>query len=257
MWHYHECGAGRPLILLHGIGMSNAVWNAVVPLLRPTRRVIAFDTAGFGATPPLPRGMTPTVANLVDALARSMFKLGIETPVDIVGNSLGGLLALEAARRGMARSVVAISPAGLWHDAPPRRARPLFSTLRFLSRRIPTLARAMSRCRLGRELTFAVPLGPGSGRMSMDDAHRTVRDFASAAAVETTFEHTRAPFSAPDMAVSLTVVFGGRDWVLPSSARCRTALPPHTRWLDQRAWGHVPMWTDPSGVARLILDATR
>ena len=115
VWHYNEAGSGRPLVLLHGIGMSHTAWSAVTPYLRSTRRVIAFDTAGFGSTP-LPAGTPPTVHNLVDGLDRSLLEIGIEVPVDIAGNSLGGAMALKAARRGIARSVVAISPAGLWKE---------------------------------------------------------------------------------------------------------------------------------------------
>jgi pimeloyl-ACP methyl ester carboxylesterase len=89
--------------------MAHAAWSAVIPHLRWTRRIIAFDTAGFGATLPLPQGTPPTVVNLVKALARSIHQIGIETPVDIAGNSLGGSMALEAANQRIARSVVAIS----------------------------------------------------------------------------------------------------------------------------------------------------
>ena len=49
----------RVPLLLHGIGMSHAAWSAVTPYLCATRRVIAFDTAGFGLTPPLPSGTDP------------------------------------------------------------------------------------------------------------------------------------------------------------------------------------------------------
>ena len=72
LWRYSESGSGRPLVLLHGIGMSHVAWNAVTPYLCSTRRVIAFDIAGFGSTPPLPRGTLPTIANLVEGLARSI-----------------------------------------------------------------------------------------------------------------------------------------------------------------------------------------
>src|SRR5262245_51256914 len=75
MWHYSQTGAGRPLILLHGIGMSHAVWNPVLPALNATRCLIAFDIAGFGSTPPLPAGTRPTIANLVDGLARSIHEM--------------------------------------------------------------------------------------------------------------------------------------------------------------------------------------
>ncbi len=80
MWHYSESGSGRPLILLHGIGMSHAAWNAVTPHLCPTRRVIAFDIAGFGLTPPLTNGTVPSIRNLVDGLERSIREIGISDP---------------------------------------------------------------------------------------------------------------------------------------------------------------------------------
>ena len=107
-----------PCVLLHGIGMSHAAWRAVTPHLSSTRRVIAFDIAGFGSTPALPGGTRPTIANLVEALGASLCELQLELPVDIAGNSLGGTMGLEAARRGIARSVVAISPPCLWDTHP-------------------------------------------------------------------------------------------------------------------------------------------
>ena len=119
MWHYAETGNGRPLVLLHGIGMSHGAWAAITPYLSSTRRVIAFDTAGFGLTPPLPDGARPSLSNLVDGLCGSIREMGIRVPVDFAGNSLGGWMALEAATRGIARTVVAISPAGLWRRRPP------------------------------------------------------------------------------------------------------------------------------------------
>jgi len=65
VWHYSETGSGRPLILLHGIGMSHVVWSAVIPNLAPTRRLIAFDIAGFGLTPALPDGTPAGTRTLI------------------------------------------------------------------------------------------------------------------------------------------------------------------------------------------------
>jgi pimeloyl-ACP methyl ester carboxylesterase len=91
--------------------------------------VIAFDIAGLGTTPPLPPDTPPTLSNLVAALACSLHELGIDEPVDVAGNSLGVGMALEAASRGIARSVVAISPIGLWRERPPRHVRYVFGSL--------------------------------------------------------------------------------------------------------------------------------
>jgi pimeloyl-ACP methyl ester carboxylesterase len=244
------------LVLLHGIGMSHAAWRPVTPALCRTRRVIAFDIAGFGLTPPLATGTAPTIAHLVDDLDRSIRELGLELPVDIVGNSLGGAMALEAARRGMARTVVGLSPIGLWNEHPPGHVKYVFRGLRLMAGTFPTLVRSTMRVPLLRELALAVPLSAGSGRMPVCDALRAVDDLAASPGFEATFAHTRAPFSGVDITVPVTVAFGDRDWILTKGARQRDHLPPHTRWIAMPRWGHVPMWVDPAGVARLILEDT-
>jgi pimeloyl-ACP methyl ester carboxylesterase len=255
VWHFVESGSGRPIVLLHGIGMSHVVWTPVTPLLARTRRVIAFDIAGFGRTPPLPDGITPTVAHLVDALEGSLRELGVELPVDIAGNSLGGVMALEAGRRGLARTVVAISPPGLWVRV-PRHVPYVFRFLRMLVTRLPRLARfVVSRPAL-RELALAIPISTGTRRMPLQDALQVIADLAAASAFETTYVNTISPFVARAIKGPVTVAFGRKDWIVTPAARRRAAVPWHTRWTERRRWGHVPMWTDPSGVAALILKGT-
>jgi pimeloyl-ACP methyl ester carboxylesterase len=237
MWHYVEAGAGPPLILLHGIGMSHAAWNAVIPRLRLTRRVIAFDIAGFGATPALPAGTSPTIGHLVDGLAQSLREMGIDAPVDIAGNSLGGAMALEAARRGLARTVVAISPIGLWDRHPARHVAYVFASLRFAATTMPGVLKALLWNPMLRELALAVPMSTGSRRMPVREAFRGVNDLTASAAFEDTFAHTR-------------VVFDGTD-------RRHDRLPATVTWIEKARWGHVPMWADPAGVTQVILDSTR
>src|SRR5678815_1979800 len=133
--HYIDVGHGRPLILLHGIGMSHVAWKKVIHILAKERRVLAFDIAGFGITPPVPDDIQPTPANLVagvGSLGETLRRLDEERQisrehncVDIVGNSLGGYLALEAAKLGnigsfRVKSIVALSPAGLWKKHYPK-----------------------------------------------------------------------------------------------------------------------------------------
>jgi pimeloyl-ACP methyl ester carboxylesterase len=257
MWHNIESGAGRPLVLLHGIGMSGAAWNSVTPHLSAFRQVIVFDIAGFGLTPPLPTGVPPTSANLAAALETSVRAIGLDGPVDIAGNSLGGLVALDAARRGLARSVVAISPPGLWTDHPALHVKYVFQTLRFLATNVPATLRAIVRRSLLRELAFAVPISLGSRRMPTDDAVTAVNDLAAATGFEDTFACTAPPFSGHEITVPVTVAFGDRDCLILKKSRRREALPAHTRWVTMPNWGHVPMWIDPVGVAQLILDGTR
>jgi pimeloyl-ACP methyl ester carboxylesterase len=256
VWYYRETGSGRPLVLLHGIGMSHTAWNAVIPYLSSRRRVIAFDIAGFGQTPPLPAGTPPTPANLVDALEQSIHESGLEVPLDLAGNSLGGYLALEAARRDLARTVVAISPAGLWQKDPPPHVKYVFGALRFMAQHFPAASRGAMRMPLLRELLLAVPISAGSRRMPVSDAIGAVDSLAAATAFEETFDATHAPFSGRGISVPVTVAFGDRDWILTKRSRSRHGLPAHTQWIEKRGWGLVPWWVDPVGVSELILEGT-
>src|SRR5262249_15591519 len=156
--------------------------------------------------------------------------------------SLGGTMALEAAKRGLARSVVAISPAGLWKEHPAPHVRYVFGALRFMSTRFPNLLKQAMHSMPLRELAFAVPLSVGSGRMPVIDTQRALDDLRTAAAFETTFENTTSPFCGGEITTPLTVTFGNRDWILTRGSRQRSRLPAHTRWIEKRWWGHVPMW---------------
>jgi pimeloyl-ACP methyl ester carboxylesterase len=125
------------LLLIHGTGGSLRVWDPVVPLLAARRTVISVDLPGFGASPPLmPSGPPPTPAGFAVVLADLLRQLGHST-AHVAGNSVGGWTALEMAKLGaarsvVARSVVALSPAGLWaRRAPLYDALSLGGTRRF------------------------------------------------------------------------------------------------------------------------------
>jgi pimeloyl-ACP methyl ester carboxylesterase len=130
--HHEVHGAGEPLLLIHGTGGSLRVWDPVVPLLAARRTVISVDLPGFGASPPLmPSGPPPTPAGFAVVLADLLRQLGHST-AHVAGNSVGGWTALEMAKVGAARSVVALSPAGLWaRRAPLYDALSLRGTRRF------------------------------------------------------------------------------------------------------------------------------
>jgi pimeloyl-ACP methyl ester carboxylesterase len=109
-------GSGEPLLLLHGMGSSRRDFTAVLPLLTGRFDVIDVDLPGVGRSPALER--RPTVAAITDAVERTLDAEGVGS-VHVLGNSLGARVALELARRGRARSVVAIAPSGL--NVPPER----------------------------------------------------------------------------------------------------------------------------------------
>src|SRR3954470_10497323 len=106
---------------MHGIGHRWQAWKPVIDLLAAERDVIAVDLPGFGASPPLPPGMPYDLGSVVTVLGEFLDRLGLDRP-HMAGNSLGGLFALEAADRGLARSVTALSPAGFFSPVELRYA---------------------------------------------------------------------------------------------------------------------------------------
>ena len=111
-------GAGRPLLLITGIGANIDMWGPFARLVGD-RELIAFDAPGAGLSqrpryPPRMDGLAEIVAELLDVL-------GLER-VDVLGYSFGGALAQELARRApdrVRRLVLCATGPGLG-GTPPR-----------------------------------------------------------------------------------------------------------------------------------------
>lgn len=255
-WHCQDRGRGRPLVLLHGLGMTHAAWSPVMDRLSAERRVLAFDVAGFGRSPALPDGQTPDLTTLAGALAEQLDALGLSEPVDVAGNSMGGGIALALALAGRARSVAALSPAGLWPDHGPAHTVPFLRLLRASLQH----ARPATEWLLGfapaRAALLSIPVSPRGDRVPAAVARQQVRDLAAARGFKPTLDAIGPLPDLTALQLPLHVAFGRGDWLLTAAAQRRDRLPPQTVWSRPRGWGHVPMWDDPEGVARFILGAT-
>jgi pimeloyl-ACP methyl ester carboxylesterase len=94
---FHRGGSGTPLVCLHGFLDTWRTWELVLPSLERHHDVLAPTLPGHAGGPPPP-------TEIADAVERAMDDAGLET-AHIVGNSLGGYLALQLAARGRASSV--------------------------------------------------------------------------------------------------------------------------------------------------------
>ena len=103
--------AKSPLLLLHGVTMSAAAWADVVPLLTDHYDVMTPTAAGHHGGPPLTG--KASIGALTDQIEGLLDARGLDR-VHIAGNSLGGWMAIELARRNRALTVCAFSPAGFW-----------------------------------------------------------------------------------------------------------------------------------------------
>lgn len=90
---WREIGAGSPVLLLHGIGMTRTGWDSVAATLADRHRCIAWDMPGYGASPPSAEPLTLRTA----AAAAAGLVEAIDGPVHVVGLSMGGMVALELA----------------------------------------------------------------------------------------------------------------------------------------------------------------
>jgi pimeloyl-ACP methyl ester carboxylesterase len=84
--------AGSPLLLLHGYEQSASSWRWVITALARTYRVLALSLPGHGDSAPAVGGYAPG-RNLASFAAGFLDTLGVE-PLDVVGNSVGGAIAL-------------------------------------------------------------------------------------------------------------------------------------------------------------------
>lgn len=258
MWYYVERGSGRPLILLHGIGMSHIAWNPVIGKLAEKRHILAFDIPGFGATPPLPGNRIPTMPHLAASLKETLRQIGITEPVDIVGNSLGGYIALEAAKQGIARSVLGISPAGLWKNSHTLYVNTVLNILLYSAKLLPAfLVHNLLKIPLLREILLTIPVSPGCSQMPSEDAIKLADTLASSTAFKETYRNTGYFTGGKELDIPITIAYGTRDYILLAGNRTFEELPSQTLIVEPNGWGHVPMWYDPEGVAQLILESTQ
>ena len=95
--YYEIHGNGEPVVLLHGAFMAiTDDWRLWINELAKTRKVIAVEMQGHGRTADIKRDMT--YENLSDDVAGLLDHLKIER-ADIIGYSLGGVVAMQCAIR--------------------------------------------------------------------------------------------------------------------------------------------------------------
>ncbi|WP_037604918.1 alpha/beta fold hydrolase [Streptacidiphilus rugosus] len=255
---YERRGSGTPLLLLHGIGHHWQAWEPVLPALAEEHEVFAVDLPGFGTSAPLPPGTPYDLDTVVPSLGLLCDALGVERP-HVAGNSLGGLLALEMGRRGLARSVTALSPAGFWNRPEQVYAFAVLLYMRFGSR---TLPESVVRRLAANPSTRGLLVGSIYARpklRSPEDAVAETRALRDARGFSATLRAgLDVNFTAEVTDVPVTVGWGSRDrLLLPKQADRAERRLPKAKVVRLPGCGHVPMNDDPELVARTILEASR
>ena len=118
----YRAGDGEPLVLVHGFTATWRCWLPVLGRARPALRGHRADAARprrRAAAARRRRTRSPTRPTTSSRCSTS----SASTTAHFAGNSMGGALSLELAKRGRARSVVAISPGGGWAEDDRARGR--------------------------------------------------------------------------------------------------------------------------------------
>ncbi len=244
-------GDGPPLLLIPGTGSRKEIWGAIAGRLGPLFDSVAIDLPGCGESPPLDG--EPTVADFTSAIESLIDELRLERP-HVVGNSFGGWLALELAKRDRVRSATLLSPTGLWREEMPIWPRVLFRVSQFSGRALRPLVPPLAQTVWGRT-TFTIQAFGRPWAISPDDITGDVLNLIHSPGVEALYRAARhSSFGdGRDIAVPISVAFGTRDFSLPRRAhRDTTRLPGCLRSFVLHGCGHVPMYDDPEAIIRII-----
>ncbi|WP_216698768.1 alpha/beta fold hydrolase [Arthrobacter sp. H41] len=236
-----------PVLLLHGIGRSLEDWEGLYDRLAPEHRVLSIDLPGFGLSERIQGKYT--LESLARFILAALDVLGEHRPVHLVGNSLGGAVAMQlsilapervrslvlANSAGFGREVIlalrvlSVRPAGRRllknksRDNAYRTERALFHDRRFVTEE---------------RLDHAMKVGanPGHDDVLLAVAH----SLGTLRGVRRRWRNELVPAVAAQGKPTL-VVWGAEDRVLPAShlEAARSAFP-HARFAVFPQCGHMP-----------------
>ena len=246
---FHETGdpAAPPVVLLHGIGRSLEDWALQHPLLDTEYRVISLDMPGCGLSQRRPEPTTLQV--LADGVWATLDTLGETRPVHLMGNSLGGAVAMTmlAGTPGRVATLTLVNSAGFGKEvtialrllAVPvvgrqllrrvdARSAPRMKRTLFADRALVTPERVATAVRIAQQPDFAPVY------LEIAKALGGFRGVSAAWRTDL-LERLRA-HEKPTL-----ITWGERDMILPSThLAAALAAFPHARAHMFPATGHMP-----------------
>ncbi|MHB8598473.1 MAG: alpha/beta fold hydrolase [Ktedonobacteraceae bacterium] len=225
--YYRVAGAGTPLVLVHGYGVSGQMWNRCMPYLAQERQVFIVDLPGHG------HSTLSDVWRLREAaplLAQWLRTLGLQ-PVGLVGHSMGGAIAAHLATHApeLIEQLVLVNAACL----PFAEALPVIVT---------RSAHSMMQRGAGR-----YPLA------MLFDILRPRLHLLWQAAQEIQSSDFRAELAS--LTQPTLIIWGERDVLLPLAVGKEVGeMLPHAQFVTMPESGHRPPLSQPVEFSRLVLD---
>ncbi|WP_135453091.1 alpha/beta hydrolase [Mycobacterium sp. DL99] len=251
---------GDPILLLHPFLLSQSVWKYVAPQLAQTGRYDVFAPTMAGHHGGAHAPMLLDVATLADDVERRLDELGWTT-AHIVGNSLGGWVAFELERRGRARTLTGIAPAGGWSMFTPAKYEIIGKFLAALPVVLATAAlrQQVLKLPLSKQISYlAVSATPEV--LNAGDRHDLIDDVAHCPAYFKLMVKALTTAGLMEIGDSHTptqLVICEKDRVLPAPRFTRhftKSLAPDAVVTTLKGVGHVPMFEAPDTITGVITE---
>jgi pimeloyl-ACP methyl ester carboxylesterase len=248
------------MVCIHGFTDTWRTWDLVLGQLERHHDVLAPTLPGHAGGQPL-NGRQVTSELLADAVERAMDQAGFEA-AHIVGNSLGGYVALQLAARGRARTAVVFAPAGGWAvgDGSFRETLGYFAPMQAQVKAIAPHARTIVASVEGRRRATAM-ITSNFEHIPAELLEHQMLGVARCDAVGPMVDHAmRAgyPLDFEKITCPVRVVWGTQDKLLQwptAAARFRESLP-NADWVELDGIGHCPQLDVPTEAAQLIIGFT-
>jgi len=231
-------------------------WELVLPLLERRHDVFAPTFPGHAGGPALEGD--PSLSSLADAVEAAMDESGFAT-AHLVGNSLGGFVALQLAVRGRAESVVALAPAGGWAagDDAWQELLAYQRSIQELVRGVAAHADTIVATSAGRRRATQMITSSFEHIPAELIAHQLLGVArCDAAPLIELAGRAGWQLDAERIACTVRVVWGTGDRLLEwprAAARFRTDWLPHADWVELDGVGHCPQLDVPLETAQLVL----
>lgn len=248
-----------PMLLLHGFTGTPVMWDPLLPFLREHHECVALNLPGHHGGPEFTEPGGHIADAIADRVELQMDELGWER-AHIVGNSLGGWLALILAQRRRALTTVALAPAGGWEldSYESRRVIKLFKQMQKGLDHFGPLAIELAKRPRGRKIILRDALAyperlPGPlavewMKAAMDTpAWKILLQYAPVVNAPKTMDGLEGP---------VRIAWGTRDRIIPFKRYSPgwKAVLPDADWVKLEGLGHVPMSDNPALVAQTILE---
>ena len=252
-----QVGSGPPALLWHSLWVDSCSWGSLADALGAHRRLVIVDGPGYGGSDPIHRDFT--LDECTGAAVEVLEHLGVDVPVDWVGNAWGGHvgITLTAEQPDRVRSLVTINAPLL-----PVQRRQRWTT----SYPLALIYRVTGPSKVVAKPLFDTLLGAEAFEAQPDRAAALVDAFrhADRESMRRTirFMHRWQPLTDTLPAITVPTLFltgavDGQDWS-PSRARTAAATMPDARVVQLRGAGHVsPLLLDTDLIASTVADFWR